>query len=234
MSLDPDRSAVDQISDRAANARILQHVDLRLGDVQMDLHFDPFKVGLPTRRLDSIWLATETLTAEFGTITVLDPTSELMLMLLHLNKDSFSMLGAFLDVRRIVESGSVDWESLARVAEAEGLEVPVWSSLATVADILGLKVDGWDVDGIRARSWKRVWRAALQGYEGRESAPRRQRLLALHARRRTGDQMRELRRQLLPQRDLLEVAGRLSPGRPYFEYLSGRFRKGPGATGSAE
>lgn len=232
-AIDPGRRSLDQIQ-ATATARILQHVDLRLGDIQIDLHFDPFKIGLPTRRLGSVWAATESLTSELGTITVLDPASELMLMLLHLNKDSFSMLGSLLDVRHIVERGAIDWDRLAETVEAEGLEVPVWSSLATVVDILDMDLDVPVIGGVRAGTWRRIWRHTLDGYEGRQRAPRLQRLLALHARRRTGAQMRELRRQLLPQRGLLEVAGRLEPDGRYLGYLVGRFRKSPGVDGLAE
>lgn len=230
-SLDPDRGAVDHIH-RAANARILQHVDLRLGDIQVDLHFDPFKIGLPSRRLFPVWDSTEPLVSQLGTITVLDAESELLLMLLHLNKDSFSMLGPLLDVRRIAEHGAIDWDRLAAAVAAEGLEVPVWSSLATVVDTLGMDLEVPSIAGIRARTWKRIWRHTLGGYEGRDRAPRVQRLMGLHARRRTNDQLREIRRQLLPQRALLEVAGRLRPGQPYLGYLVGRLGKGLASVGT--
>ena len=144
------------------------------------------------------------------------------------------MLGPLLDIRHIVERGAIDWDRMAATVAAEGLEVPVWSSLATVVDILSLDLEVPAVAGLRARAWQRIWRHTLGGYEGRDRAPRVQRLMALHARRRTGDQMREIRRQLLPQRSLLEVAGRLAPGQPYLGYLAGRFREGPGAGGSPE
>lgn len=230
-AVDPGRGNTDQIH-QLANRGLLQHVDLRLDDdTQIDLHFDPFKVGVPTRSLSDIWTRTSLLTTEYGAIRVLAPEDELVLLLLHLNKDAFSMLGAMIDVRNILERATIDWELLSATVRHEGLEVLVWSSLATVVRALDMSVRVPPIGGLRAATWRRLWGEGLDGYEGRQAAPRRQRLMAMHVRRRRRDIVRELRRQLLPQRGLLEVAGRLQSGEPYRAYLLGRFRRSASGDG---
>jgi hypothetical protein len=153
---------------------------------------------------------------------VLRPEVELVLLLLHLNKDCFAYLGPFLDVRRLLERASLDWGFLRTFVAEEGLEVPVWQSLAAVADTLRLDVDAPRLTGPRVRTWERLWGpgARLQGDEGRQRAPSVQVFLAAHARGRPGDNLRELRRRLFPSRQLLEVAGRLAPGRSYARHLA--------------
>jgi hypothetical protein len=225
-AIDPTRDHVDLIH-RLVAERVLQHVDLRLDDVQIDLHFDPFKVGLPARTLDDLWSRTERIVTHHGAITVLDAESELVLLLLHLNKDRFAMLGPMLDVRNLVDRADIDWERLADIVGREGLEVPVWCSLATVVDTLGLDIEVPRPRGLRAWTWRRLWSDTLGGYHGRESAPTRQRLMTLHARGRGADQLRELRRQLLPHRGLLEVAGRLGSDDAYLSYLARRIGRSP-------
>ena len=103
----------------------------------------------------------------------------------------------------------------------------MWCSLATVVDTLGMDVEVPLASGLRAWSWRRLWADTLGGYEGRASAPRIQRLMTLHARGRPADQLRELRRQLLPQRGLLEVAGRLGAHDAYLTFLVHRLVRSP-------
>jgi hypothetical protein len=228
--LDPGRGCSDQI-DWLVRRRLLQHVDLRLGSTQIDLHFDPFKIGIPTRQLDTVWDTTELLETPHGPILVLRPEIELVLLLLHLNKDRFAFLGPFLDVRRMLDRAGLDWGFLEGFVAAEGLAVPVWRSLAAVAVTLELDVGVPRISGLRPRTWERLWGAGarLQGDEGRLRAPSVQPFLAAHARHRTADNLRELRRRLLPPRQLLAVAGRLDPGRSYARHLvSAPFRRSHG------
>lgn len=224
--LDPDyrRSAA---AEWLVRRWLLQHVDLRMGITQVDLHFDPLKVGLPLRQLYEVWRGTEELVTPHGTIRVLAPEVELVLLLLHLNKDRFSYLGPFLDIRQIVERGQLDWGRVAAFVEAEGLEVPVWCSLAKVAGVLGLELPNHRVSGPRVWSWERLWGRdrGLGGHAGRLAAPGPQQMLALHARGRTTEALSDLRRHLLPQRQLLEVAGRLEPDASYLSALVGAARR---------
>lgn len=231
-AIDPGRDCPTRL-DVVVWRRLLQHIDLNVGDVPVDLHFDPLKVGLPARRLDDVWHATQVLDTPHGWIRVLRPEDELVLLLLHLNKDRFAYLGPFLDIRQMLERAPLDWDELRADVAAEGLDVPVWKSFAAVADVLGLDQVGIEHDvpritGPRAWSWDRLWgrHAQLGGDEGRARAPSVQRFLALHAAGRTGDKARELRRQMLPPRPLLEIAGRLEPGGSYVGHLAlGRTRR---------
>lgn len=221
--IDPDRGSSAAI-EWLARRRLLQHVDLHVGRIQVDLHFDPLKVGLPTRQLDEVWASTESLATPHGTIRVLRHEVELVLLLLHLNKDRFAYLGPFLDIRQILERANLDWAYLRGFVAREGLGAPVWKSLAAVTQVLGLAphVDVPRVPGPRGWTWDRLWgrHAQLYGDEGRQRAPAVQRFLALHASGRTREKVRELRRQILPPRRLLEVAGRLDPDRSYLRYLT--------------
>lgn len=221
--LDPSYRPVTAATE-AVRRGILHHVDLRVGDVAVDLHLDPCKVGVPLRRVGELWAGTEELVTEHGTIRVLSPEAELVLLLLHLNKDRFSLLGPFLDVGRLLAGAELDWRLVVDLVAADGLEVPVWRSLATVVEVLALdQVDVPRVQGVRARSWDRLWGPAHQlgGDEGRAAAPGPQTVLALHLRGRPREAIGDLRRRLLPPRSLLEVAGRLAPGDPYLAHLAG-------------
>ncbi|HYZ98812.1 MAG TPA: nucleotidyltransferase family protein [Acidimicrobiales bacterium] len=220
-AIDPRRPCPVGI-DGLVRRRVLQHMDLHLGTVQVDLHFDPLKVGLPTRQLDEVWCTTQVLDTAQGSVRVLRPEIELVLLLLHLNKDRFAFLGPFLDIRQILERAPLDWDYLHGFVAAEALEVPVWKSFAAVADVLGIEHEAPRVTGLRAWSWDRFWsrHARLGGDEARARAPSVSRLLALHASGRIGDKAREVRRQLLPHRPLLELAGRLEPGRSYAGHVA--------------
>ena len=220
-AIDPGRTYPAGL-DRLVRRRLLQHIDLHVGTVQVDLHFDPLKVGLPTRQLDEVWSSTQVLDTAHGSVRVLRPEIELVLLLLHLNKDRFAFLGPFLDIRRILEGAPLDWDYLCGFVAAEALDVPVWKSFATVAVVLGLEHEAPRVTGVRGWTWERLWggNARLGGDEGRARAPTVQRLLALHASGRVGDKAREVRRQLVPHRPLLELAGRLEPGQSYVGHLA--------------
>jgi hypothetical protein len=226
-ALDPDRGADDAIAATVAR-RLLQHVDVWVDGTAVDLHLDPFKLGIWARQLLAIWDDTDLLETPLGTVRVLRPEHELVLLLLHLNKDRFSLLGPFLDVRRILERGRIDLDVLRRFVAAEGLEVPVYRSLRAVALTLGMEVEIPPTSGPRVRSWERLWgpRQRLGGDQARARAPVAQRWLALHARGRTGDGLRELRRQVLPPRQLLEIAGRLDPEDHYLRAVRRPERSG--------
>lgn len=226
-ALDPGRGCSDAI-DWLARRRLLQHVDLRVGPVPVDLHFDPLKIGLPTIQLDAIWRSTQVLATPHGAVRVLSPEAELVLLLLHLNKDGFALLGPFIDIRRLLERAPLDWDRLRRLVAAEGLDIPVWKSLAAVTDVLGIEVEAPRISGPRGRSWDRLWggRAMLRGATHDRRLVPVQPFLALHATGRRRDNIRELRRRLVPHRQLLEVAGRLDVGHSYLRYAVRRGRRG--------
>jgi hypothetical protein len=218
--LDPKRgskSAIEWLVIR----RLLQHVDLRIGSTQVDLHFDPLKLGVPTVQIDEVWKSTETIETDQGSIRVLRAEIELVLLLLHLNKDRFAFLGSLLDIPRILQRAALDWDYLQEFVAGEGLDVPVWNSLASVAEVLSLTVDIPRPKGFRSLMWQRLWarHRMLGGYEGRQAAPTVQRMLPFHLKNRSSDVAREIRRQVMPPRQLVEVAGQLEADGSYFRYL---------------
>jgi hypothetical protein len=225
--LDPGYGARPSI-DFLVRRRLLQHVDLNIRTTQVDLHFDPLKLGIPTRQIHKVLASTEILKTDHGNIRVLRPEIELVLLLLHLNKDGLSFLGTFFDICRILEKAPLDWRFVEDFVVGEGLQVPIWKSLAVVGDVMSLDVKIPHVGGPRGALWDRVWSRGtiLNGYEGRRRAPSFSLLLAFHARNRTVDILREVRRQVFPPRQLVNVAGRLNEGESYLRYLTiDRFRR---------
>lgn len=219
-ALDPSRDCLPAI-EWLVPRRLLQHVDLQVADVAVDLHFDPLKIGLPTRQLEAVWASTEQRETPHGSIRVLAAEVELVVLLLHMNKDGFALLGPFLDIQRLVARASLDWDRVREFVTGEGLDVPVWKSLGVVAGVVPVDaVDLPAIGGPRGWAWDRLWGgdAILRGEvpEGRRPV---QPLLPLHASGRPADNLRELRRQLVPQRQLLEVAGRLESGESYLRWV---------------
>jgi hypothetical protein len=223
-ALDPTHGHLSTVASMVSRG-LLQHVDLHVGATQVDLHFDALKLGIPTLQTREVWAATEVIATPHGSLRVLRPEHELVLLLLHLNKDRFAYLGAFLDIERILTRAPLDESFLRHFVEAEGLDVLFWMSLAAVADVLALDREVPRPAGLRARSWERLWgaRTRVGGHEARDRAPTISRaLLPAHATGRTADIVREARRQVLPPRGLAEIAGRLAPGGSYLRYLAGR------------
>lgn len=216
--LEDGTGPIDTAAELVARGQ-LQHVDLVVDGVQVDLHFDPLKLGMATRCLQQVWSGTEVLATPQGDIRVLAPEVELVLLLLHQNKDGFAYLGPMLDVKRLVQRAELDWGTLRSFVTNQGLEVPVWSSLGAVAEVVGLDLELSPVSGPRAAVWRRLWHRRLGGHEARETAPGRQRALPLVVRGRGPESIRALRRELVPQRELLEVAGRLDPDDSYVRHL---------------
>lgn len=232
VALDPERGDTPAISE-LTRKRLLQHVDLRFGRVPVDLHFDPLKLGVPTRSLDSVWQSTIRVDTPHGSIRVVAPEVELVLLLLHLNKDGFALLGPFLDIARLVDRAALDWDRVREFVRSEGLDVPVWKSLELVSRTVGIDLDHEHITGPRAWSWERVWGGrALAGVPDAPTRVSAQPLLPFHARGRVADNVREVRRQLLPHRALLEVAGRIRPGDSYLRYVAiDRLRSEPAVSG---
>jgi hypothetical protein len=185
----------------------LQSVDLQSGvpGIGIDLHVDPFKVGVPTRALDEIWSRTEIHVSSGRQVRVPDRETALMLFLLHLNKDRFRYLLGFADVARIVRTDQTDWEGLHELADREGLWVPVARSLEVVCSTLGLSRPPIAVvRGARARLWDRAWShdVRLQGHEGKRRYRYRQQLIGFTARGRTLAAARDTLRKALPEKPL--------------------------------
>jgi hypothetical protein len=224
--LQPDHPWASHVAELARKNRI-QAVTLVVDGLEVDLHFDPLKLYMPTRQAGKIWERARSYRLPTGvSIRVLDDTSSLLLFLVHLNKDRFQRLLGYSDIARIVGAGQVDWDELARLAAREGIEVPVLSTLDVVVRTLELT---WpdDLDhprGPRARAWRLLWpeRIHLLGREGRLRFKRRQDWIPLLARGRGSEALAWWTRDLWPPAPLVTAEYAHIPGPYPWKLLRGR------------
>ena len=226
--LQPEHPWVAHLDGLVASRRV-QAVTLRVDGIQVDLHLDLLKLGIPTRGASALWDRTTPYPLPGGGhVRVLDDTAALMHLLVHLNKDRFQRLLGFADIARIVASGRVDWELLQWDAAREGIEVAVWRTLETVLDELELPRPA-EVDrprGPRALAWDMLWPQAirLRGSEGRLRYRMRQNWIALLARGRAREAARWWLRELWPSALAVEVHYKDIRGPYLWKLLRGRLK----------
>jgi hypothetical protein len=200
--IQPDHPLVEDVAELVARHR-LRSIDLRWKDFPVDLHFDPFKYGVWFEDLDSLWARSRPIDegVRFTTEEV-----ELVLSLLHLNKDRFARLLGFVDVMRIASDSEVctaAWSLTERV----GAQVPVASAASVVETTLGMCFDLPDPEpGLRTAVWNSVWpeRIRLLGEDGLNRMRRRQDWIPLLCEGHVGDALRYLRHVWFPPKRLLE------------------------------
>ena len=185
-ALQPDHPWIPHLDALVASRRV-QAVTLRVDDMDVDLHFDLLKLGIPTRGASRIW--DRTLVHELpggAAVRVLDDTAALLHFLVHLNKDRFQRLLGYADVQRVIAGGQVDWDLLQQDARREGIEVAVLRTLEAVLDEMSLP---WPAEvprprGPRSLAWSLLWRPGirLRGSEGRLRFRMRQNWIAILAR----------------------------------------------------
>jgi hypothetical protein len=199
-ALDPTHPLRGAITGLVARDR-LQSVNATLDGVAVDVHFDLFKLGVPTRQRDVVWERAEPFALPDGSkVRVPDAEMSLIHLLVHLNKDSFAWLLGFVDVAHILRDETIDWAFVDRFVRAEGLEVAAYRSLATVTQQLGLPPAPLAAaGGARSWAWGATWpaRATLLGSAGAHRS-RRQEVLPFLVRGRTLDAARSAAHVLLP------------------------------------
>ncbi len=200
----------------------LQSIDVEWNGVWIDFHVDPFKLGIPIRGLDAIW--GDRVKTDPG-LDLLGPAASLVQFLLHLNKDRFSWLLGMADIHRVL-NGGVDLDEVVRIADSEGLMVPVSKSMDAVESVLGAclssplpRAAGW-----RATAWDLLWRdhLRLNGDAGYLRAHRRQNLLPLVAPGRLAEAVQFNFRAAFPAPDLLDAYYPDDPGPYLLRLLRGR------------
>jgi len=167
-ALEPHHPLLPMLEGLLSTAQI-QSVDMR-GDPhgRVDLHLDMLKIGVPSRSPEALWARTETFALPGGGhVRVLDREAQAFQLLVHLNKARFPHLLGYGDLARIAGHG-VDWDVVASLAAAEGLDVPVRHSLASVWRLLDLEGPlplPLNRASITAAVWSVVWRPStrLQG-----------------------------------------------------------------------
>jgi hypothetical protein len=200
--LQPNHPWIPQL-DRLVTSRRIQAVTLRVDNVDVDLHFDLLKLGIPTRGAHLLWDRTVSYRLPGGaTVRVLDDTAALFHLLVHLNKDRFQRLLGYADIQRVIAGGGVDWELLLRDARREGIEVAVFRTLEVVLDELGIPWPSGVIRprGVRAFLWGLLWHRGvrLRGFEGRLRYRMRQNWIAFLARGRGIEATRWWLREIWP------------------------------------
>ncbi len=201
----------------------LQSIDVSWRDQWVDLHVDPFKLGVPSRLLETLWDQR----VDLGSgVSMLDPEASLAQFLIHLNKDRFSWLLGFADIAHILDADPETAARAAEIATQDGFFVPVSKSMSVVASVLERTSPLSPASGWRARAWDRLWpsEVMLGGDEGFLNAHRRL-LLPFLAPGRTDEAMRSIVRSVLPSPDLIEIYYPDVPGWYPIRLIRGRVRR---------
>ena len=157
---------------------------------------------------------------------MLDDTTALVHLLVHLNKDRFQRLLAYADIARVIAGGGVDWERAERFARGEGITVSTFRTLGVVLDELSLPwpeelASGWvscvDLERDLAPGIR------LRGIEGRLRFRRRQDWIALLARGRTREALRWWFREMWPPAPVVAVRYAEIRGPYLWKLFRGRF-----------
>jgi hypothetical protein len=190
-----------------AKRGFLQSIDLKHEGVPIDLHWDIFKIGIPSRNLDEIWERTVTFSLPSGSsLRALDPETSFVHFLVHLNKDKFRRLLGFVDPARISHQEELDGEAVERLVRVDGIKTCVDASWNVVVDTLDLAAPRrTPTPGIRAVLWKLAWAPSvrLTAEDSRVRFRHRQYLIALLSPGRTTEAVQRWIRGRFPPQELL-------------------------------
>jgi hypothetical protein len=209
-ALQPEHPWLPELDRMVIGGRV-QGVTLEADGVDVDLHFDLLKVGVPMRGAHDLWVRSRRFRLPSGReVRVLDDTGALFHLLIHLNKDRFHRLLGYADIARLLVEGNVDLELLERDARREGLEVPAACTLQTVLDELELpQPPGWTRPrGWRVAVWDRLWPRRvhlLGGTEGEIRHRMRHNWIAVLARGRTAEACWSWLRSMWPPAATVEM-----------------------------
>lgn len=225
--IEPDHPWIPQVTSMVVSGRI-QAVTTHLDGLEVDIHLDLLKLGVPTRQNTEMWeLTTPYPLPGGGSVRVLDDTTALLHLLVHLNKDRFQRLLGYADIARIIAGGRVDWARLDRFAHFEGITVSAFRTLEVVLDELSLP---WPAElerpsGFRARLWNLIWRGGirLRGAEGRRRFRRRQDWIPFLARGRGLEAVRWWLRDIWPPGSIVAAHYAHIRGPYLWKLIRGRF-----------
>jgi len=192
---------------RLAERGFLESIDLMHDGVPIDLHWDIFKLGIPSKNRRAIWERTVPIALGNGTsVRVLDPETSYVHFLLHLNKDRFRRLLGFVDVARVFNQEELDNCAIDRLVKADGLATCVNESWNTVVTTLQLTAPKRaSRRGIHSLIWKVAWRPSvrLRAEDSRMRFRHRQYLIALFSPGRMTETIGRWLRSRFPPAELL-------------------------------
>ena len=192
---------------RLAERGLLQSVDLEYEGIPVDLHWDIFKLGIPSRNRHAIWDRTVPFPLRDGrSIRALDGESSYVHFLLHLNKDRFRRLLGYVDPVRVFEREELDSAAIRRLVRADGIESSVSATWDVVTSTLGRPVRSQlRADPVRSLVWRLAWRPSvrLRGTESTVRFRHRQWLIAALSQGRALETLVCWVRERFPPRELL-------------------------------
>jgi Uncharacterised nucleotidyltransferase len=209
--LDPAHSLAAK-AQRFVDAGILDSVDIQLDDVWIDLHVDPFKVGLDLLQPNLVWGSTEVVDIGGTDVEVLGLEAATLQMMLHELKDRFAFLIGHSDLLRLCTHPNLDRRLLEEMVQAQGYGSLFTFVMDVVEDDLGVMIRPTPaVRGWRHTVARRVWPSSIRlgGDRGRRDHHRRQQFIPFLAKGRVFEAFGWWRRVVFPSTELLEYWGEL-------------------------
>lgn len=199
----PDHPLQGRISGLVERGHI-QSIDFQWNDIWIDLHFDPFKVGIPLAGLGRLWDHMGDVELDGEVFRALGAEASLLQAAIHLQKDRFSRLYGFADVAFIAGSPGLDWEMARALADDLGLAVHFNETLAVVGEVLRLSIP-YDA-GLRSAVWRAIWpeRSRLRGSVGMTRRVRTHYWIPFTMRGRRLDALRFWYRKVVPPGDIVD------------------------------
>ncbi len=160
-ALMPTHQLIGQAT-RIARRGQARAIDLPIGDVTVDLHVDPVKVGPGWVNPKTWWSHTEPYSTPSGDIVrVFDREATTALRLLHLGRDRFRTLLGLVEVQRLADAG-VDWSIVRTLADMEGVGAPVGVAAEVVAEELRVEPFLTPSNDWRTRWWRKLWKPEMR------------------------------------------------------------------------
>jgi len=187
-----------------ADRNLIQSIDLQWDGVWVDLHFDPFKVGVELPGLGRLWERMGVVEINGVSVAALDPETSLLQAAIHLLKDRFSRLYGFTDVTSIASTPGLDWERVHALAADLGLAVHFNETLRVVADVMSVALP-YDRRQ-SSRLWRAIWpeRSRLRGSVGMTRRVRTHYWIPFTMQGRRGDALRWWYRKVVPPPEIVE------------------------------
>ena len=230
--LDPAHSLANN-AQRLSDAGVLDSIDIQLDGVWIDLHVDPFKVGLELREPDLVWDSTEVVDIAGIDVEVFGLEAAALQMMLHELKDRFSFLIGHCDLLRLCTDPRLDRALLQKMISAQGYSSLFTFVMDVVEDDLAQVIHPTKaVRGWRHVVARRVWPSHIRlgGSQGRVDHHRRQQFIPFLATGRVLEALRWWRHVVFPSPVMLVYWGeQLHPHHPklrgpYFWKLLSRRR----------